>query len=224
MHLGYNNPRNSYSMGDTSLEVTEEERDLGVLIDNQLEFARANRVLGLIRVSFKYMNKPMFLNLYVALVRPLLEYCVQVCSPYKRKHIRLLEGVQRRATKLVPQLKNLSYDDRLEILGLTRLVDRRIRGDMIETYKIITGKEKVNARNYFQMATFIGRSHSKKVYRKYSRLNKRKYWFTQRVVPKWNSLSSEEVEKISTSGFKKGYDLKEANRREVIRNYIYVRE
>ena len=123
------------------------ERNLRVLIDSQLEFvkhiqtivARANRVLGLIKVSFKFMNKPMFLNLYVALVQPLLEYCVQVWSSYKRKHICLLEGVQRRATKLVPQLKKLNYDERLEFLGLKRLVDRRIRGDMIETYKIITG-------------------------------------------------------------------------------------
>ena len=88
----------------------------------------------------------MFLNLYVAVVRPLLEYCVQVWSPYKRKHIRLLEGVQRIATKLVPQLKNVNYEEKLESLGLTRLVERRIRGDMIETYKIITGKEKVDAR------------------------------------------------------------------------------
>ena len=232
MHLGHNNPRNSYSMGDTSLEVTEEERDLGVIIDSQLDFgkhirtivARANRVLGLIRVSFKYMDKPMFVNLYIALVRPLLEYCVQVWSPYKRKHIRLLEGVQRRATKLVPRLKNLNYEERLRSLGLTRLVERRIRGDMIEAYKIITGKENVDVRNFFQMATFIGRSHSKKVFRKYSRLNKRKYWFSQRVVPKWNSLAPEEVEKISTSGFKKSYDLKEANRREEIRNDIYVRD
>ena len=65
--------------------------------------------------------------------------------------------------------------------------------------------------------------HSRKVFWKYSRLNKRKYWFIQRVVPKWNSLSPEEVEKVSTSEFKKEYDLKEANRMEEIRNYIYVR-
>ena len=54
-------------------------------------------------------------------------------------------------------------------------MERRIRGDMIETYKIITGIEKVDASNFFQMGTFIGRSHSKKLFKKYSRLNKRKY-------------------------------------------------
>ena len=157
MHLGYNNPRGTYNMGDKQLEVTEEERDLGVLIDRELDFGKhirtvvgkANSTLGLIRVSFACMNKTMFLNLYPALVRPLLEYCIQVWSPYKRKYIKLLEGVQRRATKLVPQITELSYEDRLKALGLTRLVDRRVRGDMIETYKIISGKENVNRENFF---------------------------------------------------------------------------
>ena len=69
------------------------------------------------------MNIPMFLNLYTVQVRPLLEYCVQVWSPYKRKYIKLIEGVQRRATKLVPQLREKDYDDRLKALGLQRLVD-----------------------------------------------------------------------------------------------------
>ena len=230
MHLGINNPRRSYNMGDTSLEATEEEKDLGVLIDNKLDFGkhirtivgRANRVLGMIRVSFACMNITMFLSLYTSLVRPLLEYCVQVWSPYKKKYIKLLEGVQRRATKLVPQLRNMSYDGRLRKLGLTRLVDRRVRGDMIETYKIISGKEKVDPAHFFQMATFRGRSHSKKIYRKHSRLNVRKYWFTQRVATKWNGLSPAEVEAGKTSSFKARYDKNEVHRRGDIRNNIYI--
>ena len=220
MHLGHNNPRGTYSMGDRQLEATEGEKDLGVFIDNKLDFGKhiravvgkANSILGMIRVSFACMNKTMFLNLYLALVRPLLEYCVQVWSPYKKKYIKLLEGVQRRATKLVSQIKDLSYENRLKALGLTRLVDRRVRGDMIETYKIILGKENVERENFFQMATFRGRSHSRKVYRKYSRLNIRKHWFTQRVVPKWNQLSSSEVEANKTSSFKARYDRRESAR------------
>ena len=134
MHLGTNNTERSYNMGDTNLQTTEEERDLGVLIDHQLDIGRyirtivgrANRVLGMIRVSFACMNKRMFLSLYTSLVRPLLEYCVQVWSPYKKKYISLLERVQRRATKLVPQLRDMEYDERLERLGLIRLVERCI--------------------------------------------------------------------------------------------------
>ena len=217
MHLGYNNPKNSYRMGDKVLEATEEERDLGVLIDDKLDFgkhintivAKANRVLGMIKVSFACMNIPMFLNLYTAQVRPLLEYCVQVWSPHKRKYIKLIEGVQRRATKLVPQLREKTYENRLKVLGLQRLVERRIRGDMIETYKIMTGKEKLDKRRLFTMTTLISRRHPMKIYRKYSRLDVRKYFFSQRVVKKWNMLTLSEVEARKTSGFKTMYDKKE---------------
>ena len=84
----------------------------GVLIDDKLDFGkhiknivnRANSVLR-IRYSFECLNKRMFLNLYTALIRPLIEYCVQVWSPHLIKHISLIEGVQRRATKTVPELK-----------------------------------------------------------------------------------------------------------------------
>ena len=124
----------------------------------------------------------------------------------------------------MPQLREFNYDDRLKKLGLTRLVDRRIRGDMIETYKILSGKEKVNPIKFFKPASFIGRSHSRKIFRKYSRLNKRKYWFSQRIIPKWNVLSTKEVEAVSTSVFKTEYDINEAKRMEIRRNDIYIRE
>ena len=134
MHLGHNNPKITYSMGGSNLEETEEERYLGVLIDNKLDFGKhirtivgkANRVLGMIRVSFSCLNIPMMYNLYTSLVRPLLEYCVQVWSPYKRKYINLLEGVYRRATRMVPSLKNMNYNQRLEKMKFPRLYDKGI--------------------------------------------------------------------------------------------------
>ena len=82
----------------------------------------------------------MFMNLYPVLIRPHLEYCVQVWSPHWVKDINLVEGVQRRATKLVPELKHLSYEERLKRLDLTTLEERRTRGDLLEMYKIIMGK------------------------------------------------------------------------------------
>ena len=137
-------------MGGSELAETREERYLGVLIDDQLNFDKhirgivnkANRMLGMIKIGFACLDKEMFMNLYPVLVRPLIEYCVQVWSPHMQKHIDLLEGVQRRATKLVPELRNMTYEKRLEKLGLTSLEDRRIRGDMIETYKIMTEKRR----------------------------------------------------------------------------------
>ena len=81
--------------------MTKEEKDLGVLVDDKLGFSKhikgivgkANRMLGLIRIGFACLNKMMFMNLYPVLIRPLLEYCVQVWSPYKQGDIDLLEGV-----------------------------------------------------------------------------------------------------------------------------------
>ena len=209
MHLGTQNPKNTYTMDEANLTTTKEERDLGVLIDDKLGFdshirnivKKANRMLGLIRISFSSLDKEIFMNLYPVMVRPLLEYCVQVWSPYKRKYINLLEGVQRRATKLVPELKNLEYKDRLQRLGLTTLEDRRVRGDMIETYKIITGKENKNAEKFFTMAPVRGDpqlTHNKKIYKKAFKLDKRKYCFSQRVIERWNLLDKDVVESQKT--------------------------
>ena len=159
------------------------------------------------------------------MVRPLLEYCVQVWSPYKRKYINLLEGVQRRATKLVPELKNLEYKDRLQRLGLTTLEDRRVRGDMIETYKIITGKENVNAEKIFTIAQVRGDpqlTHNKKIYKKSFKSDRRKYCFSQRVIERWNLLDKDVVESQNTSGFKRKYDKSEAYRNEAMAASIFV--
>ena len=45
MHLGHNNPKTTYSMGGSNLEETEEEKDLGVLIDNKLDFGKHIRTI-----------------------------------------------------------------------------------------------------------------------------------------------------------------------------------
>ena len=102
-------------------------------------------MLGMIKRSFTCLDEMIFMHLYPVLVRPLLAYCVQVWSPYKQKHIDIIEKVQRRATKMVPALRNKPYEERLVALGLTNWW----KGDLEEisskhTNKIVTGKENVN--------------------------------------------------------------------------------
>ena len=233
MHLGNQNPKHAYTMDGTNLTITKEERDLGVVIDDQLGFdkhirgivKKANRMLGLIKIGFSCLDKEIFMNLYPVLVRPLLEYCVQVWSPYKRKYINLLEGVQRRATKSVPELRNLQYEERLKRLGLTTLEDRRIRGDMIETYKLLTCKEDINPGKFFTMAPIRGDpelTNNMKLYKKSFRLDVRKYSFSQRVIDKWNTLEKDVVESVKTSGFKNKYDKRETNRNAILAAGLYV--
>ena len=98
--------------------------------------------MGLIRRTFTYLhyvNKHNFKYLFQALVRSHLEYAAAVWSPYKQHDIDSIENVQRRAIKQIPSLKDMEYPDRLKKLKMPTLKYRHLRGDMIETFKIITG-------------------------------------------------------------------------------------
>ena len=80
-----------------------------------------------------------------------MEYCIQVWSPYLKQDMEKLEKVQR-AKKMIQGYKYLSYKERLIRCGLTILEKRRSRGDLIEAYKIITGKESIQWERFFELA------------------------------------------------------------------------
>ena len=88
-----------------------------------------------------YKDKSLIVPLYKAIVRPHLEYCIHAWSPYLRKDIDMLEKIQRRATKLIPGLTDLRYEERLNECGLKTLETRRLRGDKKEVFKILNGYE-----------------------------------------------------------------------------------
>ena len=120
------------------------------------------------------------------------------------KDIATLEKVQRRATKLVKILRDKSYDQRLHALGLTTLEERRQRGNMIETYKILTNKENISKEKFFTVSDSCTRGHSLKLYKPSmkSKRNLRKYFYSQRVINDWNSLTEEAVSATTTNSFK----------------------
>ena len=103
------------------MRETEEERNLGVIVNNSAKPSRqcaeaakkANRVLGMIKRTIISREKQTILELYKALVRLTLEYCVQVWCPYLRQDVEKLEKIQRRATKMIEGFGNLEYEERL---------------------------------------------------------------------------------------------------------------
>ena len=118
---------------------------VGVNIDSNLKFDqhiqtkvnKANQIVELIRRSFRYLDFKTFCLLFKALVRPHHEYAGCIWNLYLKKDIEAIENVPRRATKMLPYLKELPYDERLKRLKLPMLRLRRLRGDMIETYKTL---------------------------------------------------------------------------------------
>ena len=123
--------------------IVESETDLGVTHESTLRFDKrailncvnkANRMLGLIKRTFTYTNKKMFLPLLKTLMRPHLEYATVVWSSFLKKDIFLIEKVQRRATKIVKTISSLSYEEILKHLGLPTLKYRRDRNDVIQVY------------------------------------------------------------------------------------------
>ena len=73
-----------------------------------------------------------------------MEYAVAAWNPYLRKDVDKLERVQRRATKVAHCMRNKTYEERLVAFNLTTLEERRIRGDLIQLFKINRGIEQVN--------------------------------------------------------------------------------
>ena len=93
----------------------------------------------MIKRNFVDKSKDTILALYKSLVKPYLEYCTPIWSRHPIKDIKPVESVQRKATKLVQGITYWKYDKRLEYLELIQLVRRRVRSDLIETFKIMKG-------------------------------------------------------------------------------------
>ena len=134
------------------LALSDTEKDLGVIITSNLKWDAqtrrcintANTVLATLKRTFKTWNCATFKQLFNTFVRPHLEYAAPVWNPQRKRNIKAIELVQRRATKLVRNISSLSYDARLSILGMTSLEERRRRGDIIQFFKCVNNYNDVN--------------------------------------------------------------------------------
>lgn len=212
------------------LKVEEKEKDLGVTCDNGLTFEehicekvnKANQMAGVIRRSYKYLTRETFVCLYKALVRCHLDYAACVWSPFKVSQIEMIESVQRRATRCLPGLKDIAYEERLKLLNLPTLTYRRLRGDMIETYKIVHSLYDPDvspslplSHNTRDMGT---RGHQFKLYKERSEKRARLESFPNRIVNPWNSLPEEVVNAPSLNAFKNRLD-KHWRNQDIVYNY-----
>ena len=140
LHFGFNNIEFEYMLGNDTISSCLEEKDLGITVHHSLQTSshcanivkKANQVLGIIRRTYDDKSKENIVQLYKSLVRPHLEYCVQAWRPYLQKDIDNIEKVQRRATKMINGLSQLSYEERLKRTNLMTLELRRLRADLLE--------------------------------------------------------------------------------------------
>ena len=166
-------------------------------------------MLGLIRRTIKYKNMESLTNLYKSLVRPHLDYCSSVWSPHLSKDKFLLERVQHRFTRMFPDLRKLPYEQRLNHLHLWSLEEQRNRADLIEVFKMIKGISATSWSLFFsRVQDNTTRGHNWKLKKKHCRTDTRFYFFSQRTVNRWNSLSQKDTDATTLNSFKSRLERK----------------
>ena len=223
LHVGKNNPKFNYTIkeGDIDVPLTETlcEKDLGVNIDNCLNFnqhiaqitKKARCISAMLLRTFTNKDPEIHVPIFKSLVRPNLEYANSVWNPYLKNDINRLEKVQKNYTKRIQGMKDLNYHQRLEKLKLPSLEYRRLRGDLIEVYKITHNiYDPISTNALFHMSNNQPNTRfNLNPYRlTKAHVNKKQFqmFFTNRVVDLWNNLPLNVVTSKSLNVFKNNVD------------------
>ena len=142
------------------------------------------------------------MNIYKTYIRPLMEYCAPLWNMGYIGDVRSLERVQRRWTKSVLGLGEMSYQSRLLTLDLFSFQGRLLRGDMILVWKIFNCECSISPEQVFIMDSSATRGHDYKIFMSRFNLDTRKYFFSVRVIQSWNSLSRDTVGSTTLANFK----------------------
>ena len=204
LHIGKTNPCTDYNLNGCKLPQVYSEKDLGLNTTDSLNWSthiqksinKAKSVIGWISRNLISREKEVMLNVYKSFVRPHLEYAVQVwnlpATHGNWKIIKDIESVQRSMTRMIDNIGLLPYSDRLDAMGLTTLLERRTRGDLIETFKIVTGKV-----NYGNNIFRVSRSGDKLL-----KDGKCEQFLPNRVANYWNKIPSYVKDAPSVDTFK----------------------
>ena len=222
LHLGYNNPNYDYYMRDgdivSKLDDTVCEKDLGVFIDNKLDFKehiikqtnKARSMAGCINRNIINKTSDIMVPLFKAMIRPILEYGNAVWFPYFKKDRKRIENIQRTFTKKIHGMANKSYTERMQLLKLPSLEFRRLRGDLIEVFKIIheiydpvTTTSLLTAH---QNIKGTRKNNNLNLSKSGTKRNKSKMFFTNRINNTWNNLPNYVVNADNVNDFKNKID------------------
>jgi hypothetical protein len=214
MHVGRHNSKAEYTMNGIKLASTTRERDVGVIISDNLKQAdqckkaaqTASTVLAQIHRAFHYRDRVTYVGLYKQYVRPHLEFATPVWSPGNQGDIDTLERVQERAVRAVSGLRGRTYSERLRELGLPTLTQRREEADMIMTYKLLSDSDTGYSAKWFEKAaarrpTRNNGGHNNLVVGR-AEHNYRRHFFSIRVPEIWNGLPDPVKEAGTVSVFK----------------------
>ena len=206
-----------YKLNGQPLKNVPAVKDLGVTFSSDLSFEnhislkvkKANSMFGIIRRSFTYLDCDMFKRLFTSIVRPHLEYGACVWNPHHKRLIKMIEDVQRRATKTVPGLSSLTYQERLKKIGIPTLLYRRYRGDMIEVFKLVTPMyDEAVSHNFLNCIKAEDEHYNLRQRLKGERFSKdvKKFSFRIRTTKQWNCLPKAVRNAPSLNAFKQRLD------------------
>ncbi|MEL7308748.1 MAG: reverse transcriptase family protein, partial [Pseudomonadota bacterium] len=195
--------KNDTSFKDLGLTVTSSK-----LFKNHIDsvVSKAYQRLGLINKIFTNKSQSCLLKLYKAFVRPIVEYSSVTWNPHTVGSIDKIERVQKRMTKMIPNLRALTYRDRLKVLNLLSLQARRLRSQLLYVFKMRCDSSGINLTDLFTYAKIENRptrGHAAKISLKNARNNYRLHFFTVSIIDAWNKLPESAVSASSVAHFKK---------------------
>ena len=219
LHMGKKNKQHTYFMDEDrtkELKTIQSEKDVGVTFSTNMKFDlhisniinKANKLTGLIKRSFNHLDKNKLVMLYKSIVRPHLEYANVIWHPAFKRQRKNLEKVQRRATKIVSEFRDMSYEERLKALNLPSIKYRQLRGDLIQTYKIIHNIDNVDTDKLFKFQTSSNTRNSEfKLFKEFAKTKTRSNFLTYRINNILNSLSVQTRTAKNVNNFKTLVDI-----------------
>ena len=223
-HIIFNPPRHNsasnptYYLENKPIPKTNVVRDLGIFITNDLKwetqinkiYSKAIVLVYTILRSFRTANANTYVKLFKTYIRPLMEYNHIIWNPNLKRDIQIIESVQRKFTRLLCQKLNIKYNDykhRLQILNIESLEGRRIRSDLVTTYKLLNNLIDLDPTDFFITNNIKNKYNLRRnpQYLKHPKLSNtavRRTFFSNRVIKIWNTLPTKVVMSTNLTLFK----------------------